>query len=383
MSAIVEAKDYICTEELAELRLRIRKFAEDVLAPKAREIDEHGFDREHYQKVMDAKLAAIAVSKADGGEGAGTVGRCVVLEEMSRVCPSTALTFLVGGMGMYSSIATEEQKRKYYYPWIEGKILPAFCLTEPGSGSDVAANAATAVRDGDEYVINGVKTLTTNGASADILNVWAVTNPEVPASRGMSAFVVEKGTPGVTAKVQKTMTLRGAEVAEIKFENCRIPAENLLGEEGKGFKYAMSGIAGGRINAAACSIGIAQHALELAVAYAKSRVQFKQPIGSNQGLGFELADMKCKLESARALVFKAAAMIDAGLPEAGEFAALAKIEATEAAQFCADRCLQIHGGFGCTTDCDAERVYRDAHAGRIYDGTTDILKMIVSRSLLK
>jgi alkylation response protein AidB-like acyl-CoA dehydrogenase len=383
MSAIIEAKDYICTEEQAALRLRVRKFAEEVLASKAREIDEKGFDRAHYQKIMDSGLVGAPQSKADGGEGVGTVGRCIILEEISRVCPSTALSYLVGGMGLYASLGTDEQKQRYYYPWIAGKILPAFCLTELGAGSDVASVSTTAVREGDEYVLNGKKTLTTNGASADVWNVWAITNPEVPASKGMSAFIVEKGTPGVKTRVQKTMSLRGAEVAEIEFVNCRIPAKNLLGEEGKGFKYAMGGIAGGRINAAACSIGIAQHALEMAVAYAKARVQFKQPIGNNQGLSWELAEMKCKLESARALVMKAAAMIDAGLPEAGEFASMAKVEATEAAQFCADRNLQIHGGFGCTTECDAERVYRDAHAARIYDGTTDILKLVISRALLK
>ncbi|SFQ17187.1 hypothetical protein SAMN05216343_12819 [Oscillibacter sp. PC13] len=371
------------TEEQENLKARARKFAEEVLAPKARELDENGFDRAHYQKVMDSGLVGAPQSKADGGEGVATVGRCIILEEISRVCPSTALSYLVGGMGLYPAYATEEQKQKYYLPWVAGKILPAFCLTEPGAGSDVASVATTAVRDGDEYVLNGKKTLTVNGASADVWNVWAITNPDVPASKGMSAFIVEKGTPGVETRVQKMMCLRGAEVAEIEFKNCRIPAKNMLGEEGKGFKYAMGGIAGGRINAAACSIGIAQHALEEAISYAKTRVQFKQPIGNNQGLSWQLAEMKCKLESARALVYKAAAMIDAGSPEAGDFASMAKVEATEAAQFCADRGLQMHGGYGCTTDCVAERIYRDAHAARIYDGTTDILKLVVSRSLLK
>ena len=364
-------------------RERVRNFAEEVLKPKAREIDKNGFDREHYQKVLDSGLLGAPQPVKDGGEGVGTSGRCIILEEISRVCPSTALTYLVGGMGLYPSMATAEQIEKYYIPWVHGKIVPAFCLTEAGAGSDVSSVATTAVRDGDEWVINGKKSLIVNGACADVWNVWAITDPSVKASRGMSAFIVEKGTPGVKTKVMNMWSLRGAEVAEIEFDNVRIPLKNLLGEEGSGFKYAMGGIAGGRINAAACSIGIAQHALEDAISYAKSRIQFKQPIANNQGLAFRISDMRCRLEAARAIVYKAAGMIDDGEPDAGIFASIAKIEATEAAQFCADTNLQIHGGVGCTTDLEAEQIYRDAHAARIYDGATDVLKLVVSRDALK
>lgn len=372
------------TKEQEALRDRVAAFAKEVLEPKAREIDEKGFDLEHYRKVMASGLVGAPAAKADGGEGVGTVGRCIILEEISKVCPSTALTYLVGGMGLYPTDGTEEQKEKYYRPWVQGKLLPAFALTEPGAGSDVASVSTTADRDGDTYILNGKKTLIVNGASADIVHVYAITDRTVPASKGMSVFVVEKGTPGMTAtKVQDMMCLRGAEVAEIEFKDCRIPAKNLIGVEGKGFKYAMSGIAGGRINAAACSIGIGEHALEEAVSYAKSRIQFRKPIGEQQGLGWYLAEMRCRLEAAKTLVFKAAAMIDAKDPEAGVYASMAKFEATEAAQFCADRGLQIHGGFGCTNDCTASRIYRDAHAARIYDGTSDILKLVVARDLLK
>lgn len=371
------------TKEQEELKERARRFAEEVLAPKAREIDERGFDRAHYQKVMDSGLVGAPADRDYGGEGAGTVGRCIILEELSRVCPATGLSYLVGGMGLYASVGTAEQKERYYRPWVAGKLLPAFALTEPGAGSDVASLSTTAVRDGDEYVINGKKTLIVNGASADIWNVYAITDSNVPASRGMSVFVVERGTGGVTAVVQKMMCLRGTEVAEITFKDCRIPAGNMIGQAGMGFRYAMSGIAGGRINAAACSIGIARHALEEAVSYAGTRVQFGRPIAENQGLSWQLAEMRCKLESAGALVYKAAAMSDAKSPDAGDYAAMAKIEATGAAQFCADRCLQLHGGFGCTAECAAQRIYRDAHAARIYDGATDILKLVVARTLLK
>lgn len=371
------------TEEQEALRARVEKFAKEVLEPKAKELDKTGFDMEHYRKVMASGLVGAPAGKAYGGEGVGTVGRCIILEEISKACPSTALTYLVGGMGLYPTDGTQEQIEKYYKPWVAGNILPAFALTEPGAGSDVASVSTTAVRDGDEYVINGKKTLIVNGASADIVHVYAITNQEVSASKGMSVFVVEKGTPGMKAsKIQNMMCLRGAEVAEIEFENCRVPTENMIGTEGKGFKYAMSGIAGGRINAAACSIGIAEHALAEAVSYAKTRVQFHKPIGEQQGQGWYLAEMKCRIESAKALVYKAAAMIDDSNPEASVYASMAKLEATEAAQFCADRGLQIHGGFGCTTDCVAEQIYRDAHAARIYDGTTDILKLVISRDLL-
>lgn len=372
------------TDEQEQLRVRVEKFAKEVLEPKAREIDKTGFDMEHYRKVMESGLVGAPAPKVYGGEGVGTVGRVIILEEISKVCPSTGLSYLVGGMGLYPTDGTEEQIEKYYKPWVQGRILPAFALTEPGAGSDVASVSTTAVRDGDEFVINGKKTLCVNGASGDIIHVYAITDQSVPASKGMSVFIVEKGTPGMTAtKVQSLIGLRGAEVAEIEFKDCRVPAKNMIGQEGKGFKYAMGGIAGGRINAAACSLGIASHALEEAITYAKSRVQFNKPIAEQQGIGWYLAEMKCKLESAKALVYKAAAMIDAKDPNASVYASMAKYEATEAAQFCADRGLLIHGGFGCTTDCIAEHIYRDAHAARIYDGTSDILKLVVARDLLK
>ncbi|MBQ1408027.1 MAG: acyl-CoA dehydrogenase family protein [Eubacterium sp.] len=372
---------YFSEEQLA-LKERVAKFAAEVLAPEVGRIDKEGFDMEHYRKVMASGLVAVAVPKADGGEGMGTVGRCIVLEEMSKVDPSTALSFLVGGMGMYATSASDELKEKYYYPWVRGEILPAFALTEPGAGSDVSSVKTTAVKDGDEYVLNGVKTLIVNGKSADVLNVYAITDTTVKTSKGMSVFAVPTDLPGISVRVQDMMTLRGSEVAEITFTDCRVPAANLVGELGKGFAYAMGGIAGGRINAAACSIGIADSAVADAVRYANTRVQFGKPISANQAIAHQIAKMECKLESARALLYKAADMIDHGDKDAGVFASIAKREATDAAQYCADNNLMIHGGIGCTTECIAERIYRDAHAARIYDGTSDILDLIVARYML-
>ncbi|MBQ8934408.1 MAG: acyl-CoA dehydrogenase family protein [Lachnospiraceae bacterium] len=373
--------DSYFSQEQNALRERVAKFAKEVLEPKAAEIDENGFDIDHYRKVMEAGFVGVPVSKADGGEGMGTVGRCILLEEISRVCPSTALTYLVGGMALYGSLANDELKEKYYYPWVNGKIIACFALTEPGAGSDVSSVKTTAVRDGDEYVINGYKSQATNGSCADVVNVYAITDPSVKVSRGMSMICVPKGTPGMIAKPTKMATLRGADVSEIEFKDCRVPVTNLVGEENKGYKYAMGGIAGGRINAAACSIGIGIHAVEAAAEYAKTRVQFGKPIIENQAISFKLAEMKARIEAAKALVYKAADMIDKADPDAGTFASMAKIEATQAAQFCADNGLQIFGGDGCRADCVAQRIYRDAHAARIYDGTTEILKLVVGRTV--
>lgn len=369
------------TDEQNALKERVAKFAKEVLEPKAAEIDKNGFDINHYRKVQEAGFVGVPISKADGGEGLGTVGRCILLEEISRVCPSTALTYLVGGMALYGSLANDELKEKYYYPWVNGKIIACFALTEPDAGSDVSAVKTTAVKDGDEYVINGVKNLATNGACADVVNVYAITDPTVKLSRGLSMICVPKGTPGMTAKVTKMATLRGAEVAEIEFKNCRVPVTNLVGEENKGYKYAMGGIAGGRINAAACSIGIGEHAVEAAAEYAKTRVQFGKAIIENQSIAFKLAEMKSRIEGAKALLYKAADMIDKNDPDAATYASMAKMESTEAAQFCADNGLQIFGGFGCTEECVAQRIYRDAHAARIYDGTTEILKLVIGRTV--
>jgi len=371
----------LLTEEEKALRNEIREFSEKVLKPKADELDKNGFDRAHYDKLIKAGYTKYETSKDYGG--AGTLARLLVIEEISRVDPGVALSYLVGGMGMYPGKANEEMMEKFFYPWLKGEILPAFALTERGAGSDVSSVKTTAESDGDYYVINGTKTLIVNGASADVVNVYALTDTSVPASKGMSMIAVPKGTPGMIGKPQEMFSLRGAEVADIEFVNCRVPKKNLIGEEGMGFKYAMSGIAGGRINAAASAVGIAQHALDDAVAYAKERVQFGKPIGANQGLNWYLAEMKAKLESSRALVYEAARMLDAADPEAETFAALAKLEASENSMYIADLNLKIHGGIGCTKEVEAERIFRDAHAARIYDGTSEILKLVVARTLTK
>ena len=371
------------TEEQLALRERIAKFAQEVLAPEAERIDREGFDMDHYRKVMDAGLVAVPLPKEVGGEGMGTVGRCILLEEVSKVCPSTALSYLVGGMSLYYPGANQDLIDKYYMPWVQGKILPAFVFTEPNAGSDAAAISTVAVEDGDEFVINGKKSLICNGASADVLNVFAITDPEEKVSRRMSVFAVPKGTPGVKATVQPGMSLAGAELAEIEFTDCRIPASNMIGERGKGFGMAMSGIAGGRINAAACAVGIAAHAVEDAVAYVKEREQFGKPIGANQAVAFTVAKMRRRMESAKALLYKAADMIDRKDPEAALYTSMAKAEATDASVFCADENLQLHGGVGCLKGCAAERIFRDAHAARIYDGTTNVLDMVISRDMLK
>lgn len=374
---------HLYAEKYQELQQQAAQFAQTVLAKQAARIDREGFDRAHFQQVMDGGWIGAPAAVAHGGRGYGVTGRVIIIEEFARACAATSLTYLVGGMGIYPKIATKDQLERHYLPWVRGELLPAFCLTEPQAGSDVKAIAMTAQKDGDSYLLNGTKTLIVNGKSADILHVFAISEPAQTVANGLSLFVVDAHSAGIRTTLQPTMGLRGCELAEIHFQDCRVPAQNLLGSPGQGYAYAMEGIAGGRINAAASSVGIARHALDLAVCYAKQRQQFQRPLSAQQGLSWYLAEMKCRLAAARALLYQTAAMLEAEHAEAPLYAAMAKHQATEAAHFCADKCLLIHGGVGCTTDCAAEQIYRDAHAARIYDGTSEILKHIVAKQLLK
>lgn len=374
------------SEEHQQLREMIRDFAENEVAPTAKERDEEArFDREIWDKMAELGLTGIPWPEEYGGAGFDYLAYVIAVEELSRVCASTGVTLSahtsLAGWPVYK-FGTEEQKQKYLRPMAEGKKIGAYCLTEPGSGSDAGGMRTTAVLDGDEYVINGSKIFITNGGIADIYIVFALTNPEAK-TRGVSAFIVESSFPGFqVGKKEDKMGIRSSPTAEIIFDNCRVPKENLLGEEGQGFKIAMQTLDGGRNGIAAQAVGIAQGALDAAVEYAKKREQFGKPIVANQGVSFKLADMATAVEASRLLTYQAAWLESNGLPY-GKASAMAKLMAGDTAMKVTTEAVQIFGGYGYTKEYPVERFMRDAKITQIYEGTQEIQRLVISRMLTK
>jgi alkylation response protein AidB-like acyl-CoA dehydrogenase len=278
------------------------------------------------------------------------------------------------------SFASEAQKQKYLAPLARGDMLGAFCLTEPHVGSDASALRTTAVKDGDHYVLNGVKQFITSGKHGDVAIVFAVTD-KAAGKKGISAFIVETNTPGyIVARLEEKMGQHASDTAQILFENCRVPAANLLGEEGAGYKMALSGLEGGRIGIASQCVGMARAAFEAALRYAKDRAAFGQPIFNHQAVQFRLSDMATQLEAARQLIWHAASLKDAGKPCLKE-AAMAKLFASEVAERICSDAIQVHGGYGYVSDFPVERIYRDVRVAQIYEGTSDIQKILIGRAL--
>jgi len=374
------------SEEHQQLREMVRDFAENEVAPTAKERDEEArFDREIWDKMAELGLTGIPWPEEYGGAGFDYLAYVIAVEELSRVCASTGVTLSahtsLAGWPVYK-FGTEEQKQKYLRPMAEGKKIGAYCLTEPGSGSDAGGMRTTAVLDGDEYVINGSKIFITNGGIADIYIVFALTNPEAK-TRGVSAFIVESSFPGFqVGKKEDKMGIRSSPTAEIIFDNCRVPKENLLGEEGQGFKIAMQTLDGGRNGIAAQAVGIAQGALDAAVEYAKNREQFGKPIAANQGVSFKLADMATAVEASRLLTYQAAWLESNGLPY-GKASAMAKLMAGDTAMKVTTDAVQIFGGYGYTKEYPVERFMRDAKITQIYEGTQEIQRLVISRMLTK
>jgi alkylation response protein AidB-like acyl-CoA dehydrogenase len=374
------------SEEHQQLREMIRDFAENEVAPTAKERDEEArFDREIWDKMAELGLTGIPWPEEYGGAGFDYLAYVIAVEELSRVCASTGVTLSahtsLAGWPVYK-FGMEEQKQKYLRPMAEGKKIGAYCLTEPGSGSDAGGMRTTAVLDGDEYVINGSKIFITNGGIADIYIVFALTNPEAK-TRGVSAFIVESSFPGFqVGKKEDKMGIRSSPTAEIIFDNCRVPKENLLGEEGQGFKIAMQTLDGGRNGIAAQAVGIAQGALDAAVEYAKNREQFGKPIVANQGVSFKLADMATAVEASRLLTYQAAWLESNGLPY-GKASAMAKLMAGDTAMKVTTEAVQIFGGYGYTKEYPVERFMRDAKITQIYEGTQEIQRLVISRMLTK
>lgn len=378
--------DFRLTEEHEMMRKMIREFAEKEIAPGAADRDEkEQFDRAIFDKMGEIGITGIPWPEEYGGEGADFLSYAITVEELSRV-EAAAGTTLSAHVSLTSwpiyKYGSEEQKQKYLVPMARGKKMGAYALTEQQAGTDAASLRTTAVLDGNEYILNGNKIFISNAGDAEIYLVFAVTDPAKKA-RGISAFIVEKDIPGFTfGKKEKKMGLRASPTLEIIFDNCRIPKENLLGQEGEGFTIAMSTLDGGRNGIAAQAVGIAQGALDAAVDYAKQRHQFGQPIANFQGISFMLADCATKIEAARLLTYQAAFFESEGLPY-GKASAMAKLFASEAAMEVTTKAVQIFGGYGYTREYPVERFMRDAKITEIYEGTSEVQRLVISRYLIK
>jgi alkylation response protein AidB-like acyl-CoA dehydrogenase len=376
------------TDEHKLMRQMVRDFAEAEIAPGAAERDEtESFDRElMYDKLGELGLTGIVFPEEYGGAEADYISYAIAVEELSRVCASTGVTLsahLSLGANPIYLFGTEEQKQQYLKPLAEGRTLGAFALTESSAGSDAGGTKTTAVRDGDYWVINGSKNFITNGGDAETYIVLARSDKEAKKHHGISAFIVEKDTPGFSfGKKEKKMGIRSSPTMELVFDNCRVPAANLLGEEGKGFKVAMKTLDGGRIGIAAQALGIAQGAFDAALNYAKERKQFGQPIGSFQAIQFKLADMATEIEAARLLVYQAAYRASAGLAY-GQQSAMAKMYASDVAMKVTTEAVQIFGGYGYTRDFPVERMMRDAKITQIYEGTNEIQRVVIGTALTR
>ena len=377
--------NFLLTEEQEMIRKMVRDFAKKEVEPTAAERDEEErFDREIFEKMAELGLTGIPWPEEYGGIGADYVSYVIAVEELSRVCASIGVTLSahisLAGWPIYT-FGTEEQKQTYLRALAEGTKIGAYGLTEPGSGSDAAAMKTTAVADGDSYILNGSKIFITNGGIADIYVVFALTDPE-QRHKGVTAFIVDADTPGFSVgKKEKKLGIRSSPTTEIIFEDCRVPKENILGQLGEGFKIAMMTLDGGRNGIAAQAVGIAQGALDAAVAYAKARKQFGKAIGAQQGIAFKLADMATKVEASRLLTYQAAWKESEGLSY-GKESAMSKLFAGDAAMEVTTEAVQVYGGYGYTKEYPVERYMRDAKITQIYEGTNEIQRLVISKMLL-
>ena len=362
----------------------VRAYVQAEVAPHAAALDKsHEFPRAQLRGLADLGCYGVAVPTDYDGAGLDYLALAVILEEVAAGCGATSTILSVNNCPVCSILmayASEAQKQRWLKPLARGDMLGAFCLTEPHVGSEAGGLRTTAVRDGDHYVLNGVKQFITSGKNGDVAIVMAVTDKDA-GKKGISAFIVPTNTPGYTvARVEDKMGQHGSDTAQILFENCRVPAENLLAEEGMGLKIALSGLEGGRIGIASQSLGMARAAFEAALAYSKERTSFGQPIFQHQAVQFKLADMATQIEAARQLIWHAAALKDAGQPCLKE-AAMAKLLASEMAERVCSDAIQVFGGYGYVSDFPVERIYRDVRVCQIYEGTSDVQKILIQRAL--
>jgi len=379
--------DFRLTREQEFVRKTVREFAACEVEPIAAEIDkEHRFPAENVRKMGDLGFMGIPIPKEYGGSGAGDVAYAIAVEELARACGSTSVI-----CSAHTSLCawpiyefgTEEQKQSYLPDLCTGEMLGAFGLTEPNAGTDAAGQKTKAVLDGDEWVLNGTKVFITNGGFAQIFIIIAMTDKKKGTKGGISAFIVERGDPGFSiGKTEDKMGICASSTTELIFQNCRIPEDRLLGQVGDGFKIAMMTLDGGRIGIASQALGIAQGAFDVTVEYMKTRKQFRKKLSQFQALQFEIADLKTRIDAARLLVYRAADRKERGLPYS-EAAAMAKLFAAETAMYVTTKCVQLHGGYGYTKDYPVERMMRDAKITEIYEGTSEVQKMVIAANVFK
>ncbi|TDL79095.1 acyl-CoA dehydrogenase [Peribacillus frigoritolerans] len=372
------------TEEQEMMRKMVRDFAQTEIEPYVAKMEKGEFPREILRKMGSLGLMGIPIPEQYGGAGMDFTSYIIAIHELSKVSATVGVILSVHtsvGTNPILYFGTEEQKKKYIPKLASGEYLGAFCLTEPGSGSDAGSLKTKAVKKDGKYILNGSKVFITNGGEADTYIVFTSTNPGA-GIRGISAFVVEKNTNGlVVGKDEHKMGLYGSRTVQLSFEDAEVPCENLLGEEGDGFKIAMANLDVGRIGIAAQSLGIAQAALENSINYAKDRVQFGKPISAQQGIGFKLADMATSVESSELLTYRAAFLRQNGLP-CGKEASMAKLFASKTAMEVATEAIQVYGGYGYTKDYPVERYFRDAKVCEIYEGTSEIQRIVISKHVL-
>ena len=374
----------LLSEDHRAVQDAVRSYVQDCIAPQAARWDrEHHFPADELRGLAELGCYGVAVPSEYGGAGLDYLALAVILEEIAAGDGGTSTVVSVNNCPVCSILmawADEAQKQRWLKPLAAGQMLGAFCLTEPHVGSQADGLKTTAVREGDHYVLNGVKQFITSGQNADVAIVMAVTD-KLAGKKGISAFVVPTDTPGYqVARLEEKMGQHSSDTAQIRFENCRVPLACRLGEEGQGLKIALSGLEGGRIGIAAQSLGMARAAFEAALRYSKDRVAFGKPIFEHQSVQFKLADMATQIEAARQLIHHAAALKDAGQPCLKE-AAMAKLFASEMAERVCSDAIQVHGGYGYVSDFPVERIYRDVRVCQIYEGTSDVQKILIGRAL--
>jgi alkylation response protein AidB-like acyl-CoA dehydrogenase len=376
----------LLSPEQQQIRDTLREFARDELAPNAAAWDrDHTFPREALRALGALGVLGIVVPDTGGGAGLDYVSLAVALEEIAAGDGATSTIVSVQNSvvcGPVNAFGSDAQKTRYLPALARGERLGCFCLTEPQTGSDASAIVTRAERRGDAYVLNGVKQFITTGANADVAIVFALTD-KAAGKKGISAFIVDAKTPGfVVARIEEKLGQRASDTAQIVFENCAVPAASLLGREGDGYRIALANLEGGRIGIAAQAVGMARAAFEAALGYARERQAFGKPIGEHQAVNFRLADMATKIDVARQMVWHAAALRDAGEPCLKE-ASMAKLFASEMAEAVASDAIQIHGGYGYVADFQVERIYRDVRVCQIYEGTSDIQRMVIGRAIFE
>lgn len=377
--------DFNLNEQHQMIADMARSFAEKEIAPVAAELDQKcEFPTRHLKKMAELGLMGMMIPEEWGGAGLDTVSYVVALEEISAACASTAVTMSVNNSlycGPILKYGTDGQKKKYLIPFAKGEKLGAYCLSEPGTGSDAANQQTTAVRKGDKYILNGTKNFITNGPNADAMIVFAMTD-KVKKHKGISAFIVEKGFSGFSiGKLEKKLGIRSSSTCSIILEDCEVPAENILVGEGEGFAIAMNTLDYGRIGIATQALGISRAALEASVKYAKERCAFGRAIAGFQAIQWMIADMATQIDASRLLIHRAAFLKDCGKPCTKE-AAQAKLFASETSNFVTNSAVQIHGGYGYCQDYPVERFLRDARITEIYEGTSEIQRLVISRNVL-